>query len=748
MNLRKPLAGLILMLAAAGLVAAQLPQSVYFKDSAPPAGACTPGSEGIVHLNSATSQWYVCESGSWVAKTIDAAVIGSGTVPTARLGSGTADATTYLRGDQAWATPPGGGGAPVGATYITQTAHVDLTAEQAMSASGTGLVLNTTGTGVLSIFAGTSCTNQFPRSLSASGAATCASVADADLASNYSGIGACGANTWASTLNDAAAPTCTQPGFSNLSGTATDTQLASNYSGVGACTNQFPRTLNDNAAPTCADVAAADFATQTANTVLAGPASGGAVDPTFRALVVADWSPLTTQGDLAYRDATTTTRLPRGTDGQCLTSNASTIVWGSCAGGGGGDNITVNGAAAADADFDDATPAAPEGTNVFWQKDALTPNNLSAYVKAATNLIAGVITTAAQSFAGAKTFLDDLVADDNVDLTADITPAQITADQNDYAGCTWGSNTICRLDADQRRAITGMTAGSDGRIAILSNLDNGADSGIVIKGENASSTAANRFNIAADIVLPPEGSASFFYDATLSRWRLLSREFFHPATVRATPLILIEALHTDVDTYAPLLGVAVSSGTNPAANAGLVTGDHPGVTRIRSSTTANSGWRIQSDAGAFRLGGGEYVEIIFNPAVFTATTGRFGFCDTTSSADCVDGAYLEYSTSGVTSGKTANFSTRSTTATNVTLSAATWYRGAISVNAAASTVTFVVWDSATGNLLWVDSLSTNIPTASGRETALGLIATNSTTTATDLLHFDMLTYFSSRALAR
>src|SRR3989304_3777685 len=71
MNLRKPLAGLILMLAAAGLVAAQLPQSVYFKDSAPPAGACTPGSEGIVHLNSATSQWYVCESGSWVAKTID-----------------------------------------------------------------------------------------------------------------------------------------------------------------------------------------------------------------------------------------------------------------------------------------------------------------------------------------------------------------------------------------------------------------------------------------------------------------------------------------------------------------------------------------------------------------------------------------------------------------------------------------------------------------------------------------------------
>lgn len=67
-------------------------------------------------------------------------------------------------------------GAPADATYITQTPNGSLSAEQALSTLGTGLVLNATGTGVVSIYAGGSCTNQFPRSQSASGAWTCASV--------------------------------------------------------------------------------------------------------------------------------------------------------------------------------------------------------------------------------------------------------------------------------------------------------------------------------------------------------------------------------------------------------------------------------------------------------------------------------------------------------------------------------------------------------------------------------------------
>jgi hypothetical protein len=185
------------------------------------------------------------------------------------------------------------------------------------------------------------------------------------------------------------------------------------------------------------------------------------------------------------------------------------------------------------------------------------------------------------------------------------------------------------------------------------------------------------------------------------------------------------------------ISAAVSSGTNTTAPAAaMLGGNHPGVQLWRSSTTANSGYQCTTALNVFRIAGGERWDVNFGTAAaFTAATFRSGALDSITSTAPVDGVYFEFSGSGAIVGKCRSNNVESATATLATLGTLTYYHGRITVNAGATSVLFEVFDDA-GTLLGSASLTTNIPVASGREVGWGSIATNSGTTATDLVNMD------------
>lgn len=97
-------------------------------------------------------------------------------------------------------------------------------------------------------------------------------------------------------------------------------------------------------------------------------------------------------------------------------------------------------------------------------------------------------------------------------------PAQLTADQNNYA---LGNGRYQRLSTDASRTITGMVAASSGDERVIVNV---GSFDLVLAHDSASSTAANRIysNTGANLTLNPNESATLFYDGTSNRWRVIA----------------------------------------------------------------------------------------------------------------------------------------------------------------------------------------------------------------------------------
>jgi hypothetical protein len=160
------------------------------------------------------------------------------------------------------------------------------------------------------------------------------------------------------------------------------------------------------------------------------------------------------------------------------------------------------------------------------------------------------------------------------------------------------------------------------------------------------------------------------------------------------------------------------SGTGAVLSAIAAEPNHPGIVSVSTGTTATGRAGFGSNALCLRLGGGSLIyEALINIPTLSTSAERYiirvGLMDTFT-ADAVDGVYFEYDEATSANWKicAANNSTRTKTITSVAVTSG-WTKLYLELNAAGTNATYYANGTSLG------SVTTNIPTASGRETSIG-----------------------------
>jgi len=106
-------------------------------------------------------------------------------------------------------------------------------------------------------------------------------------------------------------------------------------------------------------------------------------------------------------------------------------------------------------------------------------------------------------------------------LTTTVSPAQITANQNDYTFTGIAPKAFVRVSSNANREITGIDAAGFSDRDIITFVNIGTND-IKFKENDALSTAANRMLLRSDFNMQADESITFIYDAVSSRWRVQS----------------------------------------------------------------------------------------------------------------------------------------------------------------------------------------------------------------------------------
>lgn len=168
----------------------------------------------------------------------------------------------------------------------------------------------------------------------------------------------------------------------------------------------------------------------------------------------------------------------------------------------------------------------------------------------------------------------------HLSMNSVVSPAQITANQNNYGPAGLETANVLRLNSDASRNITGLTTVSATKVAgWVLTIHNIGSFNIVLKNEDANSTAAYRFALGADVTIGAGQSHTLIYDNTSSRWRSFVTDTSGTGTTDLTftgassPVTLNSSTGTDV-TFTAGTGISLSATSTDLT----ITNSSPGVT--------------------------------------------------------------------------------------------------------------------------------------------------------------------------
>ena len=185
-----------------------------------------------------------------------------------------------------------------------------------------------------------------------------------------------------------------------------------------------------------------------------------------------------------------------------------------------------------------------------------------------------------------------------------ISPTQITSDQDDYAPTGWDTAQVVRLDFDTGgRAIRGFAAWSGPQKTIINTSGNFG----YIPCEHPASTAANRVTGQCDHIIAPYGTLLLEYDDTSDRVRVVGNSY-NPAA----PGIGILRAHF----YALSVGSVTAADWGDFAFA--VTGTGAAVATTAATAANPAGWSLSTGTTTTGACSIYFSKNILNPTYFSS----------------------------------------------------------------------------------------------------------------------------------